>query len=94
MDKELHTFLSLALERSESSVSLPSLFNSWESITNTQGTGGWVGLTAILDNMEKRKLSFLCWEVNSRSSNPYPSHCMDYTVSAPSSFAWHYLLKS
>jgi hypothetical protein len=57
-------FLTLTLDEGKWSASRPGLFTPGERAPGTHWTGGWVGLRARLDAVEKRKI-FLC-----RKSNP------------------------
>jgi hypothetical protein len=45
--------------------------------------GGWIGPTASLDILEKRKISFPYQDLNPGLINPYPSRYTNYTTLAP-----------
>jgi len=77
-----HAFLTSALERSEWSASRPGYFTPRERAPGTHWIGGWVGPSASLDAMEKRKIPSPCWE-----SNPgLPACCQSlYWLSYPGS---------
>jgi len=59
VEVQLHTFLTLALDEGECSVSCPSHFNLRERALGTHWIGGWVGPRASLD-MAKRKIPCPC----------------------------------
>ena len=44
------------------------------------GIGGMVCLRVSLDVVDKRKLSFHCWELNPRSHSLKPSHYTDTAI--------------
>jgi hypothetical protein len=50
---------------------VPSTLPPGERTAANHWIGGWVGTTAIMDTMEKRKISFPCWESNPSGSYPY-----------------------
>jgi hypothetical protein len=56
MDVQIHAFLTSALVGSEWPASRPGRFVFGERATGTHCTGGWVGLRAGLDDVERRKL--------------------------------------
>jgi len=49
---------------SELPASQPSCFTSGKSDPTIHWTGGWLGLRAILEVVEKRKISYPCLELN------------------------------
>jgi hypothetical protein len=53
VDVYTHIFLTSALVRGECSASCPSRFNSGERVPGIHWIGGWVGLRAGLDEIEK-----------------------------------------
>jgi hypothetical protein len=55
VDVETHVFLTSALVGGEWSASRPGRFSPGERALRTQWVGGWVGLRAILDGVEKRQ---------------------------------------
>jgi hypothetical protein len=57
-------FLTVALDGCEASVSCPRRFPLGDRISGTYWTGGWVGLRASLDAMEKRKMFCPSQEMN------------------------------
>jgi hypothetical protein len=57
--------------RGEWSDSRLGRFTPWEIVPGTHWIGGWVGPRAGLDAMEKRKISFPCWESNPGSHPAY-----------------------
>jgi hypothetical protein len=54
-DVQIHIFLTSALVGSERSASRLGRFSFRERDPSTHSTGGWLGLRASFDNMEKRK---------------------------------------
>jgi hypothetical protein len=56
-----------------------------EAVPGIHFTGGWVGPKASMDNIGKRKISYLCRESNSESSVVQPMawspYRLDYEVS-------------
>jgi hypothetical protein len=56
MDVLSHVFLTLTLVRGEWSASSPGRFTPRERAPNTHWIQGWVGPTASLDDVEKRKI--------------------------------------
>jgi hypothetical protein len=64
VDVYIHIFLTSALAGGEWSASRPGRFTSREIAPGTHLIGGWVGHGAGLDDVEKREISFLCWESN------------------------------
>jgi hypothetical protein len=55
MDVQIHIFLTSAPVRGEWSASRPGRFTDGERAPGTHLIGGWVGLRAGLENVEKRK---------------------------------------
>jgi len=62
---QVHSFLTLALDGGEWSVSCPSHFTPGESAPIVHLVGGWMDHTASLYASEKRKISYSCWESSS-----------------------------
>jgi hypothetical protein len=60
----LHAFLNLALDGSEWSASRPGRFIPGERVHDTHWIGGWVGPSAGLDTVVKRKITIPCRELN------------------------------
>jgi hypothetical protein len=60
-----HSFLTLVLDGGEWSVSYPYQFTPGEAAPSTHCIGGWMGLRAGIDIMEKRKISYPYQELNS-----------------------------
>jgi hypothetical protein len=56
MDLQIHIFLTSALNGDEWSASRPSSFTPGEIAPSSHWIGGWVGLRASLDDVEKRKV--------------------------------------
>jgi hypothetical protein len=54
VDVQIHIFLTSALVRGEWSTSRPGRFTPGEKAPGTHWIGGWVGLRAGLDDLEKR----------------------------------------
>jgi len=54
----------------EWSAFMPLPLTPWVSVTGIRQVGGWVGCTAGLDAVERRKTPGLCWESKTRSSSP------------------------
>jgi hypothetical protein len=65
-------FLTSALDESEWSASRPSHFIFGKMVPGIHRTGGWLGLTAGLDAIEKRKMPCLYQESNPSSSAVHP----------------------
>jgi hypothetical protein len=61
---QLHEFLTLALDGGEWSASHPGHFTYREKAPDTHWIGGWMGPTAGLDEVLKRKNSCSQWEMN------------------------------
>jgi hypothetical protein len=57
-------FLASSLDRGESSASRPSHFTPGERFPGTHWIGGLVGPRVGLDNVEERKISCPCRELN------------------------------
>jgi hypothetical protein len=55
VDVQICVFLTSRLVGGEWSASLPNCFTPWERVHGTHWIGGWVGLRASLDDMEKRE---------------------------------------
>jgi hypothetical protein len=58
VDVSIHVFLTSVLDRGEKSASHPGCFTPSERTTGTHCVGGWVGLRADLDDVEKRNICF------------------------------------
>jgi len=63
------------LDRCEWSASLPGRLTPGEGASGTHWLGGWLGPTAGLDAVAKRKKSLPFLEIEPRSSSPKPSRC-------------------
>jgi hypothetical protein len=68
VEVQLHIFLTSALYGGEWSVSRPGRFKPGGRSSDVYWIGGWVGPTAGLDVVEKRKICCLCRESNHKSS--------------------------
>jgi hypothetical protein len=66
---QLHVFLTSALDGGEWPASRPSRFTPRERVSGTHWIGGWVGTTAGLDAVVKRKIPSPCRHSNPRSSS-------------------------
>jgi hypothetical protein len=64
VEVQLHTFLTLALNGSEWSASRPNHFTLGERVPGTHWIRDWVGPTASLDMVTKRKNTCPCQESN------------------------------
>jgi len=62
---KVHSFLTLALDGGEWSVSCPSHFTPVENAPNAHLVVGWVGHRASLNASEKRKIPYSCCESSS-----------------------------
>jgi len=71
MEVQRHAFLTSALDRGKWSASRLSGFTSGKGAHSTNRIGGWVGPTADLDSVPKRKIpSFNLLKIEPRSSSP------------------------
>jgi hypothetical protein len=66
MEALLHTLLTMALDGS-SQLHAPATLPPSKKAPGTHWTGGWVGPTAGLGTVVKRKISSPCWELNPRT---------------------------
>jgi hypothetical protein len=66
----LHAFLTSALDWVEWSAALSGRFTPRERPPGTHWLGGWVGIRARLDAVEKGKIPSPWQDSNPRSSNP------------------------
>jgi len=73
----LHTFLTSALDGGEWSTSCLSYFTSRERALGTQWIGSWMGPTASLGMVVRKKESLALPEIKSPLFIPQPSHCAD-----------------
>jgi len=71
VEGQLHEFLTLVLERGESSASHCSCFIPWERASSIQLTGGWADPRASLDRVMKRKILSPCQELELRTKICY-----------------------
>jgi hypothetical protein len=78
-DVEIHIFLTSALVGGEWSTSRPGRFTPGERAPGTHWIGGWAGLRAGVDDLEKRKFLTL----PGLELQPVASRYTNYAIPAP-----------
>jgi len=70
VEVQLHTFLTLGIDGGTGSASCPSCFVPRERAPGTHCTEGWVGSSASLDVVVRRKIPSPYWDPNPLSPSP------------------------